>query len=96
MWCCIIPKQLIKGGIIMDSTIVIALISFAGTLMGTFGGIITSNKLTNYRIEELERKVEKHNKVVERVYVLEKDKAVFEEEMKVANHRIDDLEQYHK
>jgi hypothetical protein len=80
----------------MDSTIVIALISFAGTLMGTFGGIITSNKLTNYRIEELERKVEKHNKVVERVYVLEKDKAVFEEEMKVANHRIDDLENFHK
>lgn len=80
----------------MDSTIVIALISFAGTLMGTFGGIITSNKLTNYRIEELERKVEKHNKVVERVYVLEKDKAVFEEEMKVANHRIEDLEQFHK
>jgi hypothetical protein len=80
----------------VDSTIVIALISFAGTLMGTFGGIITSNKLTNYRIEELERKVEKHNKVVERVYVLEKDKAVFEEEMKVANHRIEDLEQFHK
>ena len=80
----------------MESTIVIALISFAGTLIGTFGGIITSNKLTNYRIEELEKKVEKHNKVVERVYILEKDKAVFEEEMKVANHRIDDLEQFHK
>lgn len=80
----------------MESTIVIALISFAGTLIGTFGGIITSNKLTNYRIEELEKKVEKHNKVVERVYILEKDKAVFEEEIKVANHRIDDLEQFHK
>lgn len=83
----------------MDSTIatiIIALISFAGTLIGTFGGIITSNKLTNYRIEELEKKVEKHNKVVERVYILEKDKAVFEEEIKVANHRIDDLEQFHK
>jgi hypothetical protein len=80
----------------MESTIVIALISFAGTLIGTFGGIITSNKLTNYRIEELEKKVEKHNKVVERVYILEKDKAIFEEEIKVANHRIDDLEQFHK
>lgn len=80
----------------MESTIIIALISFAGTLIGTFGGIITSNKLTNYRIEELEKKVEKHNKVVERVYILEKDKAVFEEEIKVANHRIDDLEQFHK
>jgi hypothetical protein len=44
----------------------------------------------------LEKKVEKHNKVVERVYVLEKDKAVFEEELKVANHRIADLEGYHR
>ena len=80
----------------MESTIVIALISFMGTLIGTFGGIITSNKLTTYRISQLEAKVEKHNKVVERVYILEKDKAVFEEELKVANHRIHDLESYHK
>ena len=80
----------------MDGTIIIALISFFGTLVGTFGGIITSNKLTTYRIERLEEKVEKHNKVVERVYVLEKDKAVIEEEIKVANHRIHDLESYHK
>ena len=80
----------------MDNSILVALISFAGTFAGTLGGIITSNKLTAYRIEQLEKKVEKHNKVVERVYVLEKDKAVFEEELKVANHRIEDLEQYHK
>lgn len=79
----------------MDSTVLIAIISFFGTLIGTFGGIITSNKLTNFRIEQLEQKVEKHNKVVERVYVLEKDKAVFEQELKVANHRIDDLEHFH-
>ena len=80
----------------MDGNIAIALISFFGTLVGTFGGILTSSKLTTYRIEQLEKKVEKHNKVVERVYILEKDKAVFEEELKVANHRIEDLEQYHK
>ena len=80
----------------MDTTIAIALISFFGTLVGTFGGIITSNKLTTYRIQQLENKVEKHNKVVERVYILEKDKAVFEEELKVANHRIADLEGYHR
>lgn len=80
----------------MESTIAIALISFMGTLVGTFGGIITSNKLTTYRISQLEEKVEKHNKVVERVYILERDKAVFEEELKVANHRIHDLENYHK
>lgn len=80
----------------VDNTIVVALISFAGTFAGTLGGIITSNKLTNYRIEQLELKVEKHNKVVERVYALEKEEAVIEEEIKVANHRIDDLENLHK
>lgn len=76
----------------MEDTIAVALISFAGTLIGTFGGIITSNKLTNYRIAQLEKKVEKHNSVVERVYQLEKGEAVIEEEIKVANHRIADLE----
>lgn len=79
----------------MDSTIIIALISFLGTLVGTLGGIVATNKLTIFRIEQLEKKVEKHNKVVERVYILEKDKAVFDEALKVANHRIDDLESYH-
>lgn len=76
----------------MEDTIAVALISFAGTLIGTFGGIITANKLTNYRISQLEKKVEKHNSVVERVYQLEKGEAVIEEEIKVANHRIADLE----
>lgn len=80
----------------MNETVLIALLSFLGTLVGTFGGILTANKLTNYRIEQLEKKVEKHNNVVERVYILEKDKAVIEEEIKVANHRIDDLEHFHK
>lgn len=80
----------------MDNTVLIALLSFAGTMLGTLGGIVTSGKLTNYRIEQLEKKVEKHNKVVERVYVLEREKAVFEEELKVVNHRVDDLEEFHK
>ena len=80
----------------MDNTIIIALISFAGTLLGTFGGIVTSNKLITYRIEQLEKKVEQHNNVVKRVYELEKEKALFEEELKVANRRIKDLEEYHK
>ena len=76
----------------MGDTIAVALISFAGTLIGTFGGIITSNKLTNYRIAQLEKKVEKHNSVVERVYQREKGEAGIEEEIKVANQRIADLE----
>lgn len=80
----------------MDSTIWVSAFSFLGTLIGTLGGILAANKLTNYRIEQLEKKVEKHNKVVERVYILERDEAVIKEEIKVANHRIEDLEQFHK
>ncbi|MBQ3224778.1 MAG: hypothetical protein IJB42_03625 [Oscillospiraceae bacterium] len=80
----------------MPDVVIVAIISLAGTLAGSFGGIITANKLTNYRIQQLEKKVEKHNKVIERVYNLEKNEAVIEEEIKVANHRIEDLEQFHK
>lgn len=80
----------------MSEAVFVAVLSLFGTLGGTFGGILTANKLTNYRIEQLEKKVEKHNKVIERVYNLEKAEAVIEEEIKVANHRIDDLENYHK
>lgn len=77
-------------------TIIVAILSLIGTLIGSIAGIMTANKLTTYRIGELEKKVEKHNRVVERVYILERDEAVIREEIKVANHRIDDLEEYHK
>lgn len=80
----------------MDNTVLVALLSLAGTLIGSFSGIMAANKLTNYRIEQLEKKVEKHNNVIERVYKLEKADAVEEEELKVINHRIADLEKYHK
>jgi hypothetical protein len=80
----------------MSESVLVAILALIGTLGGTFGGILTANKLTNYRIEQLENKVEKHNKVIERVYQLEKHEAVMVEEMKVANHRIEDLEQHHK
>ena len=80
----------------MSDSVIVAILALLGTLGGTFGGILTANKLTLYRIEQLEKKVETHNQVVERVYVLEKDEAVMKEEIIVANHRIADLEQYHK
>lgn len=80
----------------MSESVLVAILALFGTLVGTFGGILTANKLTNYRIEQLENKVEKHNKVIERVYQLEKHEAVMVEEIKVANHRIEDLEQHHK
>lgn len=80
----------------MNDVVIVAIISLIGTLGGTFGGILTSTKLTNYRLEQLEKRVEKHNQVIDRVYKLEGRDDVIEEEIKVANHRIDDLEKYHK
>lgn len=68
--------------------IIIAVLSFAGTAVGSFGGM----KLMGYRIEQLEKKVEKHNNVIERVYKLEESEAVQNEKIAVANHRIEDLE----
>ena len=76
----------------MSDVIIVALISFAGTVLGSLFGVITANKLSNYRIEQLEKKVEKHNNLIDRVYALEKNEAVIEEEISVANHRIKDLE----
>lgn len=55
----------------MNQQIFVALIAFLGTCVGSLGGILAANKLSNYRIEQLEKKVEKHNSVVERTYRLE-------------------------
>ena len=76
----------------MTDTVIIAFISLFGTLIGTFGGIVTSNKLTGYRIEQLEKKVEKHNNVIERVFRLEDNDRLLEEKISVANHKIEELE----
>jgi hypothetical protein len=76
----------------MSETVVVAIISLLGTLFGTFGGIVTSNKLTGYRIEQLEKKVDKHNNVIERVFRLEDQDRLLDEKINVANHRIADLE----
>lgn len=80
----------------MSEQIILALLSFAGTLIGTLAGIFATSRLSNYRIEQLEKKVDKHNNLIERTYNLERAEAVIKEEIKVANHRIDDLEEYHK
>ena len=69
----------------MNSDIIVAMLALIGTLAGTFGGILTSSKLTSYKIEQLEKKVDKHNSFAERIPIIE-------EKIKVVNHRIDDLE----
>lgn len=76
----------------MPAEVITAALSLVGTLVGTLGGIALSSNLTNYRIEQLEKKVEKHNNLITRTFKLEQDFAVLDEKMKVANQRIDDLE----
>lgn len=55
----------------MTDAIIVAILSLCGTLLGSVAGIIASSKLTNYRLEQLESKVEKHNNIVERFMVIE-------------------------
>lgn len=76
----------------MATEIIIALITLAGSAVGTLGGIVINSRMSNYRIEQLEKKVDKHNNLIERTYAIERHNAVVDEEIKVANHRIDDLE----
>lgn len=69
----------------MEPEIVVALLSLVGTLGGSFLGVLASNKLINYRIQQLEKKVEKHNNLVERMVLVET-------EVKSVQHRLDSLE----
>ena len=72
--------------------VIVALIGLAGSAAGSLCGVLVSSKLTQYRLEQLEKKVEVHNQVIDRVYKLEERKELQEEKIKVANHRIEDLE----
>lgn len=80
----------------MSDVVIVAIIGLVGSALGSLLGIIASSKLTQYRLQQLEKKVDLHNNVIERVYALEKRADVFEEKIKVENHRIEDLESFHK
>ena len=69
----------------MDGEIIVALCSLAGTFAGTLSGV----RLMTYRIQQLEKKVEKHNNLVERM-------AVVENRVSVSEHRIADLEKHER
>lgn len=65
----------------MSDTVIVGLLSLLGTCLGSWGGL----RLMSYRIEQLEKKVDKHNHFAERMPVVE-------EQIKVINHRLEDLE----
>ena len=72
--------------------IIVALIGLAGSAAGSILGVLASARLTNYRLEQLEKKVQAHNNLVERMYHVEERTELQEEKIKVVNHRIEDLE----
>lgn len=73
----------------MSDAIIVALLGFAGTLAGSLLGVLAAQKLTQYRISQLEDKVNKHNNIIERTYELEG-------RMNEAEHDIRDLKSYYK
>lgn len=73
----------------MNSEIIVALIAFLGTMLGTLGGILASSKLTNYRIEQLENKVDKHNNFATKIPVMQG-------EIDDIKRRVEHLEEYHQ
>ena len=73
----------------MDSTIIVAIVSGACTLAGSALGVVASSKLTQYRIKQLEDKVNKHNSIVERTYKLEG-------QMTEVQHDIRDIKSYYR
>ena len=80
----------------MTEGICVALIGLLGSGLGSLAGVLASQKLTQYRIQELEKKVQAHNNLVTRTYQLEQEQAVLQEKVDVANHRISDLERSQK
>lgn len=76
----------------MSDAVIVAILSLFGTLVGSYLANRKSAALIAYRLEQLEEKVNKHNQVVERTFRLEDNDKLLEEKIKVANHRIEDLE----
>lgn len=73
----------------MSDTVIVGLLSLMGTVMGSGLGVMASQKLTQYRLEQLERKVQAHNNLIERTYRLEG-------QVSECRHEIEDLKAFHK
>ena len=76
----------------MTAAIISALVGLVGSGIGAFVGLILNNKLVIYRLEQLEKRVQAHNSLIDRMYKVEQDISVIDEKLAVANHRIGDLE----
>ncbi len=80
----------------MNENVIVAVLALVGTLAGAYLANRKSSALIAYRLEELEKRVQAHNNLVERTYHLEEKTEIQEEKLRVINHRIEDLEGFHK
>lgn len=76
----------------MNTEIIVALLSLAGTAIGSIAGIMAANRLTNYRIAELEKKVDAHNTLIDRMYKVEERTELQQAELTRINRRLSGLE----
>lgn len=78
----------------MSDTVLVAVLSLLGTLAGASGGVLVANKLVNYRLEQLEKKVDQHNTLIDRMYCAERKLDLLGEQVKAVGQRVDEL-QFH-
>ena len=75
----------------MNDTVIISLVALVGSLAGTFAGILTSTRLTTYRIEQLEKKAQEQRSLIERIFKLEKERDVMNERLRAMETRLSQL-----
>ena len=74
------------------SAVITGVVAIIVCLLNSYHQATTTRNLIEYKLNELTKRVDKHNNVIQRTYALEQHEAVIDEQIKVANHRISDLE----
>ena len=76
----------------MSEAVIVAVLGFLGTVIGSVIGVLTANRLVNYILEQLEKKVDKHNNLVERTYHLEQDVELLKKDRDYIQEEIEHIE----
>ena len=76
----------------MSDAIIVAVLSLVGTAIGSIVSVLTANRLTNYKIDELRKVVEKHNGLIDRTYRLEESVTLVNEKLDTLDRRVEALE----
>lgn len=79
----------------MSDTVLVAIIGLCGSGLGSLIGVVASSKLTQYRLQQLEKKVETHNNLIDRTYKLETHEQLVDNEIENIHHTLEHLEKLH-